>query len=211
MAQRLSRPERTAANHAAVLTAARTVFLREGYHGASVEQVAAEAGFTIGAVYSRFRSKADLFLSLLAERIDERGVQLRALAVDVRNRPDGGDPVGRVEEPATAVARQWAAILHTDLPWTLLVIEFRVHAARHPELAARFAEQHERLLDVVAEVVTAMLGPAAVSPERARDVARAGLAMGPGVALARAAEGEAFTDDLIQAMHAAVAARLIGP
>jgi AcrR family transcriptional regulator len=175
-----------------------------------VEKVAAEAGFTIGAVYSRFRGKADLFLALLAERIDERSAQLRELA-SVHPTP-AADPVARIEEPAAAVARQWAAILHSDLPWTLLVVEFRVHAARDPQLAVRFAEQHERLLGVVAEVVTAMLGgPAAVSADRARDVARAGLAMGPGVALARAAEGEAFTDELIQVMHAAVAARLIGP
>jgi len=209
MPQRLSRPERTAANHAAVLGAARRVFLRDGYHGASVEKVAAEAGFTIGAVYSRFQGKADLFLALLTERIDERSAQLRELA-SVHRPPT--DPVARVEKPAAAVARQWAGILHSDLPWTLLVVEFRVHAARHPELAARFAEQHERLLGVVAEVVTAMLGgPTAVSADRARDIARAGLAMGPGVALARAAEGDAFTDDLIQVMHAAVAARLIGP
>ena len=205
MRTRLSRTERTAANHAAVLAAARTVFLRDGYHGASVEKVAAEAGFTIGAVYSRFRSKADLFLALLAERIDERSAQLRALIADSAAQRGA-------EQSAAVVARQWPSILHTELPWTLLVVEFRVHASRSPELAARFAEQHQRLLDVVAEVVTAMLGgPSAVSPDRAMDVARAGLAMGPGVALARAAEGPAFTDELIQEMHAAVAARLIEP
>src|SRR5690349_10270895 len=89
MAVRVSRAEQAAANHAAVLDAARAVFLRAGYHGATVEAVAAEAGFTIGAVYSRFRGKAELFLALLEQRITERIGQLRALTAAVPPAPSG--------------------------------------------------------------------------------------------------------------------------
>src|SRR5580700_2943962 len=72
MVKRLSRTEQTERNRVLVLEAARRVFLRRGYHGASVEQIADEAGFSTGVVYSRFDGKADLFLTLLEERIDER-------------------------------------------------------------------------------------------------------------------------------------------
>ncbi|HZD71914.1 MAG TPA: helix-turn-helix domain-containing protein, partial [Actinomycetes bacterium] len=48
--------------------AARRVFARRGYHDASVEEVAEEAGFSKGAVYSNFTSKEDLFVTLLEQR-----------------------------------------------------------------------------------------------------------------------------------------------
>jgi AcrR family transcriptional regulator len=210
MPVRVSRVEQAATNHAAVLAAARTVFLRSGYHGATVEAVAAEAGFTIGAVYSRFRGKAGLFLALLEQRIGERIDQLRAVvpASSVR----GADEAARaLQDDVLAVARQWAGILRTDLDWTLLVVEFRVHAARSPDLARRFAEQHERLLAATTEVITAALGgPDVVDRRRVEDLARAGLAIGPGVALARAAEGEAFRDELVEELNVAIATRLFG-
>jgi AcrR family transcriptional regulator len=197
MAIRVSRKDRAAANRAALLRAARKVFLAQGYHGASVDAVAGEAGFTIGAVYSQFGGKAELFLALLERRIDERVEQVRSLA----------EGSGQAEE-LTAVARQWAGVLRTDLDWTLLVIEFRVHAARHPDLAARFAELHERLLRAVVEVVTRSLGLAAPTRE-VWDLARLMMAGGPGGALARAAEGEAFRDELIEESTVAVAQRLL--
>jgi AcrR family transcriptional regulator len=198
MATRVSRRDRAAANRAALLAAARKVFLAAGYHGASVDAVAGEAGFTIGAVYSQFGGKAELFLALLEQRIQERIEQIGSLI-------DGADPAVEL----TAVARQWAGVLRTDLDWTLLVIEFRVHAARDPALAARFAELHGRLLRAVVGFITESLGPPAATSE-VEDLARVLLAVGPGGALARAAEGEAFRDELLEETNVALAQRLLG-
>jgi AcrR family transcriptional regulator len=198
MATRVSRRDRAAANRAALLAAARKVFLAAGYHGASVDAVAGEAGFTIGAVYSQFGGKAELFLALLEQRIDERVEQIRSVM-------DGAGPAADL----TAVARQWAGVLRTDLDWTLLVIEFRVHAARDPALAARFAELHGRLLAAVVGFITESLGLPAATPE-VTDLARVLLAVGPGGALARAAEGEAFRDELMEETNVALAQRLLG-
>ena len=47
-----------------IITSAARVFARKGYHGASLDEVAADAGLTKGAVYWHFQSKADLFLAL---------------------------------------------------------------------------------------------------------------------------------------------------
>jgi AcrR family transcriptional regulator len=197
MATRVSRRDRAAANRAALLAAARKVFLAAGYHGASVDAVAGEAGFTIGAVYSQFGGKAELFLALLEQRIEERIGQIRSLV-------DGSGPA----EEVAAVARQWAGVLRTDLDWTLLVIEFRVHAARDPVLAARFAELHGRLLRAVVGFLTESLGLPTATPE-VEDLARLLLAVGPGGALARAAEGEAFRDELMEETNVALAQRLL--
>jgi AcrR family transcriptional regulator len=196
MAARVTRRDRAAANRAALLAAARKVFLAAGYHGASVDAVAGEAGFTIGAVYSQFGGKAELFLALLEQRIEERIGQIRSVV-------DGSG----VAAELTAVARQWAGVLRTDLDWTLLVIEFRVHAARDPVLAARFAELHARLLRAVVQSLTESLGLPA-TPE-VEDLARLLLATGPGGALARAAEGEAFRDELMEETTVALAQRLL--
>src|SRR5687767_15901928 len=60
-----------------LLDAAARVFARRGFHGASVEAVSEEAGFSTGAVYSNFESKEELFLSLYEERIQRRRRELR--------------------------------------------------------------------------------------------------------------------------------------
>src|SRR5271165_3909467 len=49
-----------------LLQAAAQVFAERGFHGTSLDEVAAAAGFSKGAVYSNFRNKEDLFLALLA-------------------------------------------------------------------------------------------------------------------------------------------------
>src|SRR5215470_19221034 len=80
MSPRLSRAEQNDRNRALLLAAARRVFLERGYFAATLDQIADEAGFSKGAVYSRFASKADMFLALLEDRIAERAGQNAQLA-----------------------------------------------------------------------------------------------------------------------------------
>src|SRR5580692_1781416 len=75
MSTRLSRAEQNDRNRALLFAAARRVFLARGYHAATLEQIADEAGFSKGVVYSRFASQADMFLALLEDRITERAAQ----------------------------------------------------------------------------------------------------------------------------------------
>jgi AcrR family transcriptional regulator len=193
----MSRAEQSAANRAALLDAARRVFLRAGYHGTTVDAVAREAGLTIGALYSRFEGKADLFLALLEERMAERARQFAS----VPRHPDA-------DWAPREFARRWAAILRSDLDWQLLVLEFRVHAARDHKLAARYASLHEAAIRQLAENIAASL-PFSYDPARVEALARAGFAIGSGAALARAAEGDLFTDDLYEEMTVALSARFL--
>src|SRR5216683_2872866 len=55
-----------------LLDAAAIVFARDGFHGSTLDEVAATAGFSKGAVYSNFKSKDDLFLELLHDRFDRQ-------------------------------------------------------------------------------------------------------------------------------------------
>lgn len=62
-----------------ILQAACGLFLRQGYHGTSMRQVAHEAGVTPAAIYNHFESKEALFTALLLARLPQRALA-RALA-----------------------------------------------------------------------------------------------------------------------------------
>src|SRR4051795_5347107 len=53
-----------------LLTAALRVFARRGYRDAGVDEIAAEAGYSKGALYWHFAGKEELLTALLEERID---------------------------------------------------------------------------------------------------------------------------------------------
>ncbi|HET8928335.1 MAG TPA: helix-turn-helix domain-containing protein, partial [Microbacterium sp.] len=53
-----------------ILQAARRLFLARGFTRVTIEDVAAKAGYTRGAVYSNFAGKGELFLALVEERFE---------------------------------------------------------------------------------------------------------------------------------------------
>jgi AcrR family transcriptional regulator len=73
---RLTRKEKQAETRKRLLDAGERVFLRRGLQGSSVEEIAAEAGFTRGAFYSNFESKDELFVELLHTRIYDRYAEM---------------------------------------------------------------------------------------------------------------------------------------
>src|SRR6476660_712827 len=73
---RLTRKEKQAETRKRLLDAGERVFLRRGLQGSSVEEIAAEAGFTRGAFYSNFKSKDELFVELLHTRIYDRYAEM---------------------------------------------------------------------------------------------------------------------------------------
>jgi AcrR family transcriptional regulator len=74
--KRLTRKEKQAETRERLLEAAEKVFLRRGLQGSSVEEIAAEAGFTRGAFYSNFNSKDELFVELLHARVYDQYAEL---------------------------------------------------------------------------------------------------------------------------------------
>jgi AcrR family transcriptional regulator len=195
MRKRISREVQREDTRRRLLEAARRVFLRRGFHGATLDLVAEEAGFTKGAVYSRFDGKADLFLALLEERITQRIAEMSAVAAEEH---------GMVEH-GTAMGRQWDAKLRTDEAWSLLLIEFRLHAAREPAVNRRYAALHGKLRAAMAAMIAAEADESGEAlPVAATDVARAALVMGTGAVLERAAEGAAFPADFTQTMTRAL-------
>ena len=132
--RRRPRSEQVAENRDRLLDAAARVFRELGYTGASLDAIAAAAGFSKGAVYSHFDSKADLFLSLLEDRIDgRRQEQLATAAQDARRLADiryrGG-------------ATSYLEVLDADT--RLFAAEIGLAQAREAELAS-FVEVYRAL------------------------------------------------------------------
>jgi AcrR family transcriptional regulator len=139
MSPRLSRAEQNDRNRALLFAAARRVFLARGYYAATLEQIADEAGFSKGVVYSRFASKADMFLALLEGRITERAAQNAQAARDLAGTGNFDALVDLVQRAERAAPG-----------WRLLLTEFRIHAARDPELNRRYAALHARTVEGIA-------------------------------------------------------------
>jgi AcrR family transcriptional regulator len=63
--------------------AARTVFAEKGYAGASIELIARAAQLSVGAIYLYFRSKEDLYVSLIEDTLMAFDVEMGRVREDV--------------------------------------------------------------------------------------------------------------------------------
>lgn len=85
--QRASRAESKAATRDRLLAAARRIFLTTGYQGATLDSIAAQAGFTKGAVYWHFPNKQALFFALVATSIQSNLAILDTMLAENRADP----------------------------------------------------------------------------------------------------------------------------
>jgi AcrR family transcriptional regulator len=67
--QRLRRDESQAQTREALLSAASRLFDDQGFAATSITDIAEEAGYTTGAVYSNFANKDDLFLAVIERQV----------------------------------------------------------------------------------------------------------------------------------------------
>jgi AcrR family transcriptional regulator len=190
MAVRLRRVEQVERNRSAVLDAARRVFLDRGYGGATVDAIAEEAGFSKGVVYSQFGSKADMFMTLLEQRITERAAQ--------NERVVAGKSLAEAGRELLLAADRDVV---SEQGWAQLLVEFRAHAARDPVLNRRYADAHRRTVAQLAALLAGLHDRAGTSPAvPPQSMAEFVLAMGTGVTLERTANPAALPADHTVAM-----------
>ena len=128
------RSERKAATRARLLDAAARVYARQGFAGATLDEVAAEAGFTKGAVYGHFGSKENLLMALLQEHL--AGQIAEQLELFERERSDGARPTW---ERPLAGSDSWMRRLDEDPDPFRLFVELWSYAQRDEQLRARLA------------------------------------------------------------------------
>jgi AcrR family transcriptional regulator len=125
--KRRTRAEQQAETRRLLLAAAEDVFRRRGFSRSSVEEIAAQAGFTRGAFYSNFESKEALFIELLHARVYD----------EFRRMVEGTSEQGSPKDQMVSNARQLARRYEHGQRWLFeLWLECLAHAARHPEFAS---------------------------------------------------------------------------
>ena len=181
------RGERRLITRAQLLDAAERVFARDGLRGASVDTIALEAGYSTGAVYSNFKGKEDLFLTLVEERIDPRLAKVyEAVEAELA-----------AGVPPLEAARRFVSALRGERDAFLLLIDFWGQAVRDPTAAERFAQRHARLRATVGHLLDAAI------PERETglglptdQLATTLIALGNGFAIELLADPDAVPEDL---------------
>jgi AcrR family transcriptional regulator len=152
-----TRPTRDATRER-LFAAAAEVFEQQGIGGASIEAIAAAAGFTRGAVYSNFASKDDLIIAMLEDHVD-RSVRHHLDLLERHRDPvdfvaalresDRGrqDPLGR------------SPLLHMEL-----ILYVARSEQRRPELAKRLRARRALVADIIAATNRAAGRGQAVDP-----------------------------------------------
>jgi AcrR family transcriptional regulator len=130
-----------------LLDAALQTFAEIGFAAASVEDICRRGGFTRGAFYSSFRTKDELFGALFAR---ETARNLTRAEEHLAGIEDEADPV-------TAAVERCLSTFRADRTWILVLTEYRLHAARHPEAADAVREHvaalHDRLTGLIEDTV----------------------------------------------------------
>jgi AcrR family transcriptional regulator len=151
---RPSRLERSEETRAALLRAASRTICELGMHGASIDRIAAEAGYTKGAFYAHFDSKEDLFLVMLDEHFATELARLDTVLTGA------GDPVAETR----SAAEDFLVHIDLDPEWRRLYQEFATHAARHDAFRAEFAARQRALRERMAAVFTRWAVDLGVTP-----------------------------------------------
>jgi AcrR family transcriptional regulator len=183
------RSERKAQTRARLLDAAAQVYARRGFAGATLDEVAAEAGFTKGAVYGHFGSKENLLLALVEEYL--AGQVTEQMALFDRDRATWERPL--------AGSHRWMDRLEENPDRFRLFVELWAYAQRDEHLARRLADGLAALRATFARFASessrdAGLDPPPGVPEQFANVM---LGLGVGLSMLKLTDPDAVPGDLL--------------
>ena len=184
----MTRAERRVETRQRLVGAARRVFGRRGYYAASVDEVAREAGFTTGAVYSNFDGKEELFLAVYEQMVGERRREVAEAA-------EAGEPSGEV---AREVADQWMRRVSSDPESFMVLIEFWAWGVRDEELRAEFGAHFGAMRSVIGRLLERVVADrGAELPLPSEQLGTAIKALANGLALEKLADPDGVPDELL--------------
>jgi AcrR family transcriptional regulator len=150
-----------------LFAAAEETFVRDGYEGAQLDRIAAAAGRTKGALYSHFQSKEDLFLTLFRRRTEDYIGRFKQRIEDCADRRERMDAF-----------RKFYVECVKDTEWSILTLEFRLFALRHPGSEQKLQRVLEQTLPFNDErLFVRVFGE--LMPSQRRDFELALVALGP--------------------------------
>src|SRR6202011_5908524 len=123
--------------------AAARMFEEQGIGGASVEAIAAAAGFTRGAFYSNFKSKDELIIAMLEDHVAQSIRRMHELLARHKNLADFIDALKTMDRGQQDPLGR-SPLLHMEM------ILFVARAEkRRPELAKRLRARRKLIADIV--------------------------------------------------------------
>ena len=134
-----------------ILSAAMCVFAQKGWQKTSLDEIAAAAGMTKGAIYWHFRNKNDLFFALLDARLQRDTSPVKAEIQAAIAQGQSGEPMQAVTQ---LLAQAWARSA-TDHQWTRLYLEV-MSQAQEPEIAQRLESLYSHIWHLSGEFVAVM-------------------------------------------------------
>jgi AcrR family transcriptional regulator len=136
---RLTRKQKQEQTRSCLMESASRVFARRGLGGASIDEVAEDAGYTKGAFYANFKSKEELYLAMLDESFSERIAETEEAFSTDESPP----------EQARHSAAHFAQAMRSDPEKSRLAFEFAAQAMRsepfREELLTRFTTLRSRM------------------------------------------------------------------
>jgi AcrR family transcriptional regulator len=143
----LRKQKRWLATRKELLQSARFIFARDGFNVARIEDIALRASKTRGAFYDHFKDKEDVFFAIFEENIDRDSAELIPLLLELPT----------IEQRISVLAR-YLGRLSKDRERTLLNLEFKLYAIRHPQELQRLADLYGvmRLRSSVPELIQLM-------------------------------------------------------
>jgi AcrR family transcriptional regulator len=123
--------------------AAARVFEEQGIGGASIETIAAAAGFTRGAFYSNFKSKDELIIAMLEDHVEQtirRNLDLLARHKSLPDFIDALKTMGRGQQDPL----RRSPLLHMEMVLFVARAE-----KRRPELAKRLRARRKLIADII--------------------------------------------------------------
>lgn len=145
MAERLTRAQQQEVTRARLLDAAEALFGDRGIHQTSLDEIAASAGLTKGAIYANFGSKNDLIAAILERKLssDEPHPPSRSLAAWVGRLGDSYESnVDRAEIRRFAMA----------------FVEFWLYGMRNESARASLTHWLQTVREAHAKEATALAG-----------------------------------------------------
>ena len=198
MAERWTKQRRLEHTRNVLLDAAEEVFARRGFDGAALEDIAEVGGYTRGAIYSHFGSKAELFLAVV-ERQRQQFLDGFADVVAAFHRLDDLD--------ADELGDRWRDLVAASgSDRAALGSEYTLFLLRNPEARERVAAQREETVNELAEYIAkgaARLGGQLTIP--AVDLARVILAANDGVTLTSLLDDRAVYRPFLRMVLASIA------
>jgi AcrR family transcriptional regulator len=189
--RRLTRAEQREQTRGCLVAAAAKVFTRRGYDNASLDEVAEEAGFTKGAVYSNFKGKEDLFLATIDTHFEER---LQSIKRVMQEEPDE-------QGTAHAAGMDFMDKLNRDPDYFVLFFEFWAYAQRNPGVKKKFLPRVQRFRSALAELFEAKSDVTGLELRMPTEqLASMLIAMAAGVAMERELDPRSVPDDMYALM-----------